>query len=174
VEDEESEDQDFVEMQCATDADLLDDDRTPEIEERGHVIYGSIGNVVVDFNQHKPVSVVAVRGENGKPEFHCCVRNFGQKLAMQLELREEEGSLWRFGLHYFNFRMMEGGEKIEWKEMCIHKYAMMLPLERKVAEEGKNQYAVISSDWSCLGKNGVFVAAHEQVSETELETWRSG
>ena len=171
VEEEEEEEEDFVEMNCAADYDLQNDEETPEFEERGFVIYGNLGVPLADFNQAKPMSLVCTRGEDGGPDFYCCVRQFGNKIAMQLKVDWDVAPIYRFGMYYFNFEMVDVEEIVDWNEVYAAKYCMLLPIDEMVATQGKHEYAVISSDWSCLGKDGYFVQSYKHILRVELESW---
>lgn len=141
-------------------------------ETQGHRVYPSLADLLIQWGRAKPLSGVLVGNSSRTKEFYCCARDGAARTAIQFQLAKDGDTIYSFGLHYHQFERVEEEERVDWEEMNLTSYAMLLPLEMGKTENGKHLCALVSSDWMCLGEDGRLVNPHMVVLKKEFEKWR--
>jgi len=147
-----------------------DEDVDADTEQKGYLIYGSKNKLMEAFSRGDAISVVIAKDGSGEMKYYSCCKGgkLGQ-VATQLEVSGERR--YDFGLWYQDLSIVEQeDDHIDWEEVAIAKYAVFLPQEKN--EDGDSRYALITSDWTCLGEGGGLVFPHHAIIEHELKGWR--
>ena len=141
-----------------------------EVEPQGFFVYRTMGNLLMEWSHNKPMSVVLVRVGCVGYEFYCCVSGYDGKRAVQLIVKEGSTAVYKFGLHYLEYELVEEDLNIGWNELSIANYGILLPMKSK--QSLKHQYALITSDWRCLSGDEDLVFPQRQILDDEVEEWR--
>ena len=148
-----------------------------EVELQGYVVYATHVALIESWIQYKPLSGVLVtavdEAGNANHEFYCCVKEVDGKKAIQFELKGEQFGEYIFGLYYHSYEMVNEIEKIDWNKLTVSKYAILLPKIIE-AEDGKHEYATVTSDWMTTDRWGSITQSHCQLLVEELHMWDDG
>lgn len=164
---------DELEVDAEEDNENDDEEIIIDEEPKGFVIYPNVAALMLDWNLGKPISGVLVGGNHGEDcEFYCCAKVAGDRIAIQLQMAADNVPIYSFGLHYHKFECVENDELIDWNEINISNYAVLLPY--KLNEVGTNEHmlALITSDWKSMGERGKLVDSYTVVLENEFEDWK--
>ena len=160
------------------DEDLMEDDTSDECEDQvdwepqGHVVYSSISSLALAWTACKPISVVISKADGGYHAYYCCVKVDGRKCAVEFGLNDDgEVSKYFFGLHYHQFEMLDNRDLMEWDEINISQYGLLLPLDLRAPDMSQQWHSVITSKWKCISESGRKVKPHQYLAELELEDW---
>lgn len=153
-------------------SDTDDEDETVDLESMGHVNYSSVQALMQQWNDKNPISGVLVGTKIEQQEFFCCVKGVGAKVAIQFQTVEGRNPVYKFGLHYHEFELVEEDELVDWEELTLSNYAVLLPLNTEAQDDDRHQYAMITSDWRTLGETGSLEEPYTVVLECEFDDWK--
>lgn len=136
----------------------------------------SYTRLVRDLSVEKPIScVVAVQGEQLKPDLYACYRQGSQRFVQRLHVQSHGKYL--FGLYYFKCRLGEvENDPQELGEITVNDYGILLPgpstpsVEEQETESSGDEYSVsisatyalVTASWLTLNEDATkLIMPHE-------------
>ena len=94
---------------------------------------------------------------------------------MELRLKKGKGdsTIFRFGLHYHEFQVVEdgAGDSVDWDEVSVSEYGVLLPLDLAPKPGQSKKFALVTSKWRVLDKDRNLARPCDSVLEKEFDSW---